>query len=93
MSKRDNWEVTVWTKGSTKFDTIVQRHLNAMNCLFTVTTNCLEKNLRTEKTYISGRNVVTQKLYVDLFTLLRIPHPPPAGFSWVLQSVARQGGI
>jgi hypothetical protein len=25
--------------------------------------------------------------------LLRIPHLPPAVFSWVLQAVARRGGI
>ena len=70
MSKRDDWEVTARTKGGTKFDTIVQRHFNAMNCLCTETTNCLEKNLRTEKTHVSVRNMVTQKLNVDKITVL-----------------------
>ncbi len=57
------------TECCTKVVDIIKDNVDTIDNLQSVITNCLEKDLRTEKMDFSIRNVISQKLNVDQVTI------------------------
>jgi hypothetical protein len=68
-SKRYHRKNTTRTECCAKVVAIIKDNVNTIDSLLSVTTNCLEKDLRTEKTGFSIQNMIPKKLNVDRVTI------------------------
>ncbi len=68
-SKRYHQKITTRTECCAKVVAIIKDNIDTVDSLQSVTTNCLENDLRTEKTDFSIRNMISKKLNVDWVTI------------------------
>jgi hypothetical protein len=80
-SKRYHWKITTRTECCPKVVAIIKDNADTIDSLQSVTTNCLEKDLRTEKMDFSIQNMIPEKLNVDQVTIYILQLPMEDAFT------------
>ena len=80
-SKRYHWMINTRTECCAKVVAIIKDNVDTVDSLQSVTTDCLEKDLRTEKTDFSIRNMIPKKLNVDRVTIYILQLPTEDAFT------------
>jgi hypothetical protein len=80
-SKRYHRKITTWTECFAKVVAIIKDNVDTVDSLQSVTTNCLEKDLRTEKTDFSIQNMIPEKLNVDRVAIYILKLPTEDAFT------------